>query len=69
MKNIHERGINEMKKANKNIRKEIEDAGLTYWQVAEQIGITAGTFTVWLRAPLEDTRKERTIRAIDALKK
>lgn len=56
-------------KANKDIRKEIEDAGLTYWQVAEQIGITAGTFTVWLRTPLTKERKERTEKAIGSLKK
>lgn len=56
-------------KANQTIRNEIKEAGLTYWQVAEQIGITAGTFTVWLRKPLTDTRKERTTNAIKALKK
>lgn len=56
-------------KANQTIRNEIKEAGLTYWQVAEQIGITAGTFTVWLRTPLTDTRKERTTNAIKALKK
>lgn len=56
-------------KANQTIRNEIKEAGLTYWQVAEKIGITAGTFTVWLRTPLTDTRKERTTNAIKALKK
>lgn len=55
-------------KANKTIRKQIESAGLTHWQVAEQIGITASTFTVWLRTPLKGERKERTEKAIKDLK-
>jgi len=58
-----------MSKANKTIRKQIEQAGLAYWQVAEEIGVTAGTFTVWLRTPLTKERKERTEKAIDSLKK
>ena len=58
-----------MSKANKTIRKQIEQAGLAYWQVAEKIGVTAGTFTVWLRTPLTKERKERTEKAIDSLKK
>lgn len=56
-------------KANQTIRNEIKEAGLNYWQVAEKIGITAGTFTVWLRTPLTDTRKKRTKNAINKLKK
>jgi len=55
-------------KANKGIRRQIEGAGLAYWQVAEQIGITAGTFTVWMRTPLKGERKERTEKAINELK-
>ena len=58
-----------MSKANKTIRKKIDDAGLAYWQVADEIGITAGTFTVWLRTPLTKERKERAEKAIDSLKK
>jgi len=55
-------------KANKSIRRQIEGAGLAYWQVAEQIGITAGTFTVWMRTQLKGERKERTEKAINELK-
>lgn len=56
-------------KNNKTIRKRIESSGLNYWEVAEKIGITAGTFSVWLRTPLKDERKERTEQAIKELKK
>lgn len=57
-----------MEKANKTIRKKIEDAGFAYWQVADEIGITAGTFSVWLRTPLNEERKARTEQAIKKLK-
>lgn len=55
-------------KANQDIRKEIQQQGLNYWQVAEQIGITASTFTVWLRTPLTDERRQRTEKALKELK-
>jgi len=55
-------------KANQDIRKEIQQQGLKHWQVAEQIGITASTFTVWLRTPLTDERRQRTEKALKELK-
>lgn len=55
-------------KANKDIRDQIAQQGLKHWQVAEQIGITASTFTVWLRTPLTDERRQRTEKAIKQLK-
>ncbi|MGF3075967.1 hypothetical protein [Facklamia sp. P12934] len=57
-----------MDKANKTIRKKIKDAGLKHWQVAQQIGITAGTLVLWLRTPLKPERKARVLEAIEALK-
>ena len=55
-------------KANQDIRNEIQQQGLNYWQVAEQIGITASTFTAWLRTPLTDERRQRTEKALKELK-
>lgn len=58
-----------MKRANENIRKEIQTAGLTQWQVAEVIGINATTLTVWLRTPLNDSRLKRVKDALKSLQK
>lgn len=55
--------------SNAEIRQTIEDAGLKYWQVAEEIGITASTFTVWLRTPLTKERKKRVDDALVILLK
>lgn len=52
---------------NNEIRKMIDDAGLKYWQVAEQAGVTAGTLTVWLRTPLTDERRSRLEKAVKEL--
>lgn len=56
-----------MKEANKEIRAEIDKEGLTYWQVAEQIGIHATTFTVWLRTPLDEIKSKKVSKAIEEL--
>ena len=55
--------------SNKNIRELIFSENLKMWQVAEKVGISASQFSVWLRTPLNDERKERVLTAIDELKK
>ncbi|MCD8119425.1 MAG: hypothetical protein LUE29_08110 [Lachnospiraceae bacterium] len=52
---------------NKEIRKQIEQAGLRYWQVAEAIGIYPSTFCIWLRQELTGSRLERVQKAIEEL--
>ena len=56
-----------MKRANTDIRKRIDEAGLTHWQVAEQVGINHVTFSVWLRTELTDVQKKRVDEAIEKL--
>ena len=56
-----------MKRQNAEIRDKITKSGLTYWQVAEQLGIHATTFTVWLRAPLSANKEKRISEAIEVL--
>ena len=56
-----------MKQANNYIRKSIDEAGLTHWQVAEQVGINHVTFSVWLRTELTDAQKKRIDEAIEKL--
>lgn len=56
-------------KANQEIRDQIMMNRLRQWEVAEQVGITDGRFSVWLRTPLSDERKARVEAAIDELLK
>lgn len=49
---------------NKDIRNEIKQAGVTYWQVAKALGIADGTFTRWLRFELEGDKRQRVLEAI-----
>lgn len=58
-----------MKQANENIRNEIQKSGLTYWQVAEEVGIESTTLSVWLRTPLNSSRLSRVNNALKELKK
>ena len=56
-----------MTQANQDVRKRIDKAGLTHWQVAEQVGINHVTFSVWLRTELTDVQKKRIDEAIEKL--
>lgn len=50
---------------NQDIRAEIKEAGLHYWEVAERYGCACTTFSVKLRHELPDAEKAK-IRAIVA---
>lgn len=54
-------------RSNEDIRLLISKNKLKYWEVAEAIGISSFTFTVWLRTPLTDERKERVEKAVNEL--
>lgn len=54
-------------KANQDIRNLIFQNRLKNWEVAQVVGISDGRFSVWLRTPLREDRKERVERAIDEL--
>lgn len=57
-----------MTKANKDIRQAISEAGLTQWQVAYELNVSAQTIYNWLRVPLDDDHRERITNAINELK-
>lgn len=40
---------------------------LRKWEIAEKIGISASTFSVWLRTPLTEDRKRRVLNAVHSL--
>ncbi|MCG0754628.1 hypothetical protein IMAU60045_02232 [Lactiplantibacillus plantarum] len=52
---------------NNNIRIKISEKRLKYWEVAQQVGISDGRLSVWLRTPLNEERKARVLKAIDEL--
>lgn len=54
---------------NQDIRKEIKDAGLFYYQIAEQLGMNDGNFSRLLRRELPDEKKERIRGIIQQLSK
>lgn len=56
-------------KANQEIRDLIYQSCLKNWEVADAVGISDGRFSVWLRTPLNDVRKERVVKAISDLTK
>lgn len=56
-------------KSNIEIRKKIKAYHVKQWEIAQQIGISDGRFSVWLRTPLNKERRDRVLRAIESLSK
>lgn len=56
-------------KANQDIRNLILSERLRNWEVAEVVGISDSRFSVWLRTPLNEERKQKILKAIDELTK
>ena len=58
-----------MTQANQDVRKRIDKAGLTQWQVAEEVGINYVTMSVWLRTPLTKEQSARVNEALERLER
>ncbi|HJE17692.1 MAG TPA: hypothetical protein K8V86_08670 [Enterococcus casseliflavus] len=56
-------------KANQELRNLIAMHRIRNWEVAEVVGISDSRFSVWLRTPLNEERKQRILKAIDELTK
>lgn len=52
---------------NKEIRAQIESAGLKYWQVAEAMGVHPNTLCIWLRHELNGEQISRVQEALKSL--
>ena len=52
---------------NIEIRKQIEQKRLRYYEVAKAAGIAAQTLSVWLQEELTPERRERVQKAIDSI--
>lgn len=55
------------KKENQDVRDKARIEDVPYWMIAKEVGITASTFSVWLRTEMEPERKNRVLAAIDAV--
>lgn len=53
---------------NKEIRTDIKSCGACMWEVADLIGISPNSLSMWLRKPLEGERRERVLAAIEQFK-
>lgn len=58
-----------MEKANQNIRKQIKELGLYQWQLADAVGVSNYSFTIWMRHEMTGERFARVQAALDELKK
>ncbi len=56
-----------MERANKELRKELNEKSIAHWQLAQQIGISCGTMVRWLREPLRPDRALKIRIAIDEM--
>ena len=56
-----------MKRANEDVREQIELKRFRYYEVAEKVGISACRFSVWMRSELNEERKRRVLQAVEDL--
>lgn len=56
-----------MELENVEIRNRSRIANIKFWQIAKELGITASTFTVWMRTELPEDKRQRVDAAIDAI--
>ena len=54
---------------NKEVRAAISEAGLKHWQVAEKMGVSDFTFSVWLRHELPEEKKTKILETIKEMTK
>lgn len=57
-----------MKLSNNDVRNAIKEANVLYWRVAEEIGITDGSFSRMLRKELPEEKKEKIYQAIEKIR-
>ena len=53
--------------ANQDIRAAMNDNSIKFWECAERVGISAGTFSVWMRRELPAEKKAEVFNAINAI--
>jgi len=58
-----------MEKKNKDVREAIKKNGITFWEIADQLGIADTTFSKRLRKELPEEIKAEIFNAVEKLKK
>ena len=58
-----------MGRENVDIRDRARIDNIKFWEIAKELGITASTFTVWMRTELPEDKRHRVDAAIDAIVK
>lgn len=53
--------------ANMEIRNMLFQCNLKHWEIADRLGVSATTFSRWLRTELPPTKKREIIEAIEKL--
>lgn len=52
---------------NLEVRMKIFESGLNHWEVADKLGVSATTFSRWLRTELPPTKKKEILMAVNEL--
>jgi len=63
----YERSVMQVKFNNQEVRQAIEKKRLRYYEVADALGITRGTLSVWLSKELSPDKKQEVLDAIDKI--
>lgn len=70
---VNKKGVKPLKNQhelnNQDMRYLLKLNKITFWKLAEVIGISEPTITRWMRVPLTKERFDRIINAIDQIKK
>lgn len=53
--------------ANKDIRRKLVQHNIRFWELADAVGVSASTLTVWMRHDLSEERLARVQAALDKL--
>lgn len=56
-----------MTKSNEALRAEIDRVGAKYYEIADLMGISPYTFSVWLRKPLDEAKTSMVKKALQKI--
>ena len=58
-----------MKQANKEFRADMKAAGISLWQIANEIGVSEATITRLLRVEIDEETKRQLVQAAQRIQK
>ena len=66
---MNQKGVHTLKITNYELRKEIQEAGIYHWQIADQLGMSEATLSRKFRYELKEEEKKAVYAAIEEVKK